>query len=259
MYRKLTFLFLLGIQLLWASSSFDWSLVLEIPPGSDQISGNQILHFKSKNKPFWDSQQATEIVNHFFVDAVQLYSDADVLRYASDHVTLNGLFIELGVCTGKTINYIAALNSHQTIYGFDSFEGLPEDWMRADQIIRKGTFAFKDPEILPPVLHNVTLIKGLFAYALNDFIQKIEPLEPIAFIHVDCDIYSSTMTALDILKERIVPGTVIVFDEFYNYPGYENHEYKAFQEFLAERNLSARCLAYNAYHEQAAFCICTDQ
>lgn len=49
----------------------------------------------------------------------------------------------MGVCTGKTVNFIAALNPTQKVYGFDSFEGLPEDWIREDQVIPIGTFAFK--------------------------------------------------------------------------------------------------------------------
>ncbi len=63
-------------------------------------------------------------------------------------------------------------------------------------------------------------------------------------MHVDCDIYSSTKTIFDLLASRIVAGTVIVFDEYFNYPGWRHHEYKAFQEFCATSGHSYRYLGY---------------
>lgn len=220
------------------------------PPGTEYVEGNQILHFKSKNKDYHENEEACLFVEKYLANATPLKSDAEVLKFGSDHVTLNGLFIELGVCTGKTINFIAALNPLKKIYGFDSFEGLPEDWIRQDTKISKGTFAFKNPNALPPVLHNVRLIKGLFQDTLPPFCETQK--EPIALLHVDCDIYSSTATALELFSNQIVPGTILVFDELYNYPGYENHEFKALQEFLKKKSLKAEYLAYNIYHEQVA-------
>jgi hypothetical protein len=234
----------------WAADPFDWGTILAIPPGTGETIGNQILHFKSQNKPYWENEQAQLFVEKYLSGAEVLASDAEVLRYGSDCVKLQGLFIELGVCTGKTINFIAALNPHQKIHGFDSFEGLPEDWIRYDKIISAGTFGFKNPNFLPPVLHNVELIKGWFKDTLEAFIEVRE--EPIAFLHIDSDIYSSASLAFEVLGARIRPGTIIVFDELYNYPGYENHEFKSFQEFLKKSGFKARYLAYNIYHEQVA-------
>ncbi len=52
------------------------------------------------------------------------------------------------------------------------------------------------------------------------------------------------------LKDQIVPGTIILFDEYFNYDGWEQHEHKAFREFIEETNLNFTYLAYNQYHEQ---------
>lgn len=236
----------------WSAEKFDWSTVLTIPSGTNQTTGNQILHFKSINKPYEQDEQAKSFVEKYLSEAIPLTSDAEVLKYGSDSVRLKGLFIELGVCTGKTINFIAALNPHQKIYGFDSFEGLPEDWVREDKIITAGTFGFKNPDLLPPVLHNVELVKGWFDDTLSKFIKTLAVEEKIAFLHIDSDIYSSTATALKVLGSKICQGTIIVFDELYNYPGYENHEFKALQEFLSQSGYEVRYLAYNIYHEQIA-------
>lgn len=231
---------------------FDWSQLLSIPPGAHLVDGNQILHFKSQNKPYWESPASKAFVEKYLKEAKPLESDAEILRYASDRATLKGIYIELGVCTGKTINFIAALNPHHRIYGFDSFEGLPEDWIKGSKVISKGTFAFKDPNLLPPVLHNVELIKGPFCETLPDFERSHLQKKTISFLHIDSDLYSSAACALKTLSSHIEEGTIIVFDELYNFEDYENHEWKAFNEFLKQRKLKAEFIAYNIYHEQVA-------
>ncbi|MBN8512200.1 MAG: hypothetical protein J0L79_04120 [Rickettsiales bacterium] len=236
----------------FTSKDYNWSKVLQVPPGSDQTSGNQILHFKSANKHYTINPEANKFVSTYFVKAQKLSSDAEVLKAGSDAVTINGLYVEAGVCTGKTINFIAALNPLKKIYGFDSFEGLPEDWVRKDKIIAKGTFAAVDKGFIPPVLHNVILYKGWFKDSLPVFKESILKDEPIAFLHIDSDIYSAAKEVFDIFGNNIGGGTIIVFDELYNYPGFENHEWKAFQEFLKERKLNAEYIAFNQNHEQVA-------
>lgn len=212
----------------------------------------QVLHGNSPNKLYSDSAEGWLFVERYLKEAIPLTSDAAVLKCGSDAVTLQGLFIELGVFSGKTINFIAALNPHEKIYGFDSFQGLPEDWVKGNTIVKRGTFALKNPHDIPSVLHNVEIIKGMFAETLAAFTKRFDPLLPIAFLHIDSDIYTSAATAFTILGDRIQPGTILVFDELYNYPEFENHEFKALQEFLLRSELEARYLAYNIYHEQVA-------
>jgi hypothetical protein len=231
---------------------YDWSRVLEVPPGAGINEGSQVLHFKCKNKHYTASPEATQFVQINLLKAQKLQSDAEVILAASKAVTIpNGVYLELGVCTGKTINFIAALNPHHTIYGFDSFEGLPEDWVRSDKTFKKGTFAFKKGVYLPPVLHNVRLYKG-FKDVLPKFKADALVNRPIAFMHIDSDIYSSAKTVFDSLGDNIVPGTVILFDELYNYPGSEQHEWKALKEFLEAKKLGVEFIAYNENHEQVA-------
>lgn len=198
-------------------------------------------------KPFWQSSKSCKTVLSYCGGAKFFQTDREVLECAVRSVSIEGLWIELGVATGKTINFVAHLAPDQTIYGFDSFEGLPESWIREDREFSKGAYAQKE---LPTVASNVKLIQGLFKDSLPSFASS-HP-QPIAFLHVDCDLYSSTKEAFDILKNQLTTNTVIVFDEFYNYPGYEQHEIKAFEEFLSQTNLSHKPLAFNALHEQLA-------
>lgn len=175
------------------------------------------------------------------------------MRYASDAATNNGFYLEMGVCTGRTINFLAALNPERLIYGFDSFAGLPVDWEgRNDFHLPKGVFAYKQSDRLPAVLHNVRLIKGLFEDTLAIFKRDYIKNNPIAFMHIDCDIYTSTRSLFDHLGSNIISGTILLFDELYNYPGYAQHEFKAFSEFLSKTGHEAEYIAYNVNWKQVA-------
>jgi hypothetical protein len=183
-------------------------------------------------------------------NSTRCHSWQDVMKVALDAVRLEGFYLEMGVFQGNTINLIASVKQQQTIYGFDSFEGLPEAWSRDDTaLFAKGFFAVNN---FPKVASNVQLIQGWFDKSLPVFKDTILNDQTIAFMHVDCDIYSSTKTIFDVLGDNIIPGTILVFDELYNYPGFDRHEIKALYEFLKRKNYSVEYLAYNAAHEQVA-------
>ncbi len=172
----------------------------------------------------------------------------EVIDWALRTIPNQGLICEFGVFEGESINYIAKKLPNRTIFGFDSFEGLPEDWRTN---FEHG--AFSTGGRLPQVQQNVTLLKGWFDATLPGF--AAEHSGPIAFLHIDCDLYSSTKCILQHLGSRLVPGSIIVFDEFFNYPGWEEHEFKAFSEFAAARSMNHKYLAYNSQHEQVALCV----
>ena len=190
------------------------------------------------------NESTVDYVEKHMLHVSSVASKWKVFDVALKTVSLDGLFLEFGVFKGVTINYIAKQLSGQ-IYGFDSFEGLPEFWRDG---FGEGTFATTG---LPKVKENVTLIKGLFDDSLPTFISEHRD-EQVAFLHVDCDLYSSTKTIFQLLHDKIKPGTVIVFDEYFNFPGWQNDEYKAFQEFIQASCLSYEYLTYNYLHEQVA-------
>ena len=172
-------------------------------------------------------------------------TDLEPLSKAMSEARLENeaLICEFGVHSGRTINHIASLTD-LTVFGFDSFEGLPERWRDGF-----GKAHFKVNEF-PEVRKNVRLIKGWFTETLPDFVKKHD--SPVGFLHIDCDLYSSTKSVLDILFDRIKPGCVIVFDEYFNYSGWEEGEYKAFHEFLERSGLKYEYIGYNRRHEQVA-------
>jgi len=229
---------------------FQWDTVIEMPPMGDGSTGNQILHLKTTNKPYINDPEAVRFVKNNFANAKELSSDAETLRYASNMVKVKGVYIELGAGTGRSLNLLAALNPHTVVYGFDSFDGLPEPWVRADKTFEKGTFRFKQSPALLQVLQNVQLFQGVFAETLPAFVEQNLKTQPIALLHIDSELYSSAKTGLDAFTKNIVPGTIIVFDEFYNFPRHQDHEYKALKEFLTKNNYAAEYLAFNGQHQQ---------
>ncbi|MBS0286610.1 MAG: class I SAM-dependent methyltransferase [Proteobacteria bacterium] len=237
--------------LLTPADHYNWTDVMEVPVGT--FEGNQVLHFTGKNKPYKNDPKAAHVVTQYFKGAKELDADADVLRFASDEVSITGgYYIELGVGTGRTINFLAALNPTKKVYGFDSFEGLPTDWDKGDKIFKAGMFGLKRKDAKIPLVKNVIVYKGLFKEILPKFKNQVLKNNAIALLHIDSDTYQSAKDSLNLLADNIQPGTVIVFDEFYNYPRFEEHEWKAFQEFIQERKLNVQYIAYNKMHEQVA-------
>lgn len=183
------------------------------------------------------------------------------LTYVFEHLKLqhkpDTLWLEFGVASGNTINYISSFTK-ETVYGFDSFEGLPETWRPG---FEKGAFARNGD--LPKVNDNVVLVKGWFNETLPDFIKSHN--KKVSFIHMDADLYSSTKCIFETLKDYIDNDCVIVFDELVNYPGFdgETGELKAFYEFITENKVDYEWIGMNGvpfgmsgyYHENVALII----
>ena len=168
--------------------------------------------------------------------AVGMESSREVLAAALSQVTVNGHYMEFGVYKGGTIRFIAKqVGSAKTVHGFDSFRGLEEAWTG-------NSWSFDAGGRLPKVPGNVKLHQGRFSETLPGWAESNPG--PAAFLHIDCDLYESTRCVFETLEDRIVPGTVIVFDEYFNYPDWEEHEYKAFQELVSRREIRYQYFAY---------------
>jgi hypothetical protein len=158
----------------------------------------------------------------------------------------DGLFLEFGVYKGDSINRLADLRPDVRWHGFDSFEGLPEAWT-----LGAKTGAFSVQGVLPPVRKNVTLVKGFFEQTLPGFAAENRG-KRVAFVHVDCDLYSATKTIFDHLGDLLQGGCIIVFDEYFNYPDWEEGEYKAFSQYVEETGRAFDYIAYVRTGSQVA-------
>ena len=175
--------------------------------------------------------RSADFVTDHMPGALSFYTAKEVLRHCLARLPNDGMILEFGVFKGGTIKYMARTHPGREIHGFDTFEGLPDGW--SGMGYDKG--AFSTGGRLPRVPKNVRLHKGLFDVTLPGWVERHQ--DPIALIHVDCDLHSSTKTVLELLRTRIGPGMIIVFDEYFGYPGWENGEYRAFQTFVQETGL----------------------
>jgi hypothetical protein len=189
--------------------------------------------------------ESAKLLQNSMSAAQNLVTRWNLLDYAIKNVSIDGLWMEFGVYKGKSIKKIAA-QTEAEIFGFDSFEGLPKDWILS---YKKGDFSLKGliPEDLPA---NVKLVKGLFAETIPAFLKAHD--EPVAFLHIDCDLYMSTKTVLTGLQSRIISGTIILFDEFFNFPQWQQHEYRAFMEFIDETKYSYEFIGFASAYNSVA-------
>lgn len=161
----------------------------------------------------------------------------DLMELSLSKCEVDGLYLEFGSgYSGRTTRFIAGRIPGE-LHGFDSFEGLPEAWFGD---LGQGSLPTDESQLQYP--SNVRLHKGWFNETLPGFVAG--HTGPVAFMHVDCDVYSSTRDILDALRDRIVQGTVIQFDEYFNYPGWRLHEFRAFQEFVTATNRRYEYLGY---------------
>lgn len=181
------------------------------------------------------TEQSAEYIERRMTGVPSFKRRFDLMKHALS-IAGHGLYLEFGVEDGESIRFIAA-HVLTEVHGFDSFLGLPEPWTSHE---RKGAMSMAGK--LPPVPSNVRLHVGWFDDVLPDFVAQ--HATPVAFLHVDCDLYSSTRSVFKHLAGQIGPGTVIQFDEYFNYSGWRDHEFKAFQEFAAERDLRYEYLGY---------------
>ncbi|MGH4021315.1 MAG: class I SAM-dependent methyltransferase [Pseudonocardiaceae bacterium] len=163
------------------------------------------------------------------------------LEHALSLAPAGGLALEFGVYTGTTLKMIAAAREGRDVFGFDSFEGLPEDWRSG---FAAGAF---DVDAVPEV-DGAELVVGWFSETLPSFLA--EHPGPVSLLHVDSDLYSSARTVLDHVGPRLRPGSVIVFDEYFNYPGWQQGEYLAWSEYVAATGIRFQYAGYTIDNEQ---------
>jgi hypothetical protein len=138
-------------------------------------------------------------------------------------------YLEFGVYEGASLLNWIELNiaEKSEFIGFDSFEGLPEHWIKPIGSMKRNAFSTEGK--MPVINDNrVSFVKGWFQNTLPIFLDRFSPDKQI-IIHCDADIYSSTMYVLCKMDSSIKQGTIIIFDEFSNML----HEFRAFDDYTS--------------------------
>ncbi len=198
----------------------------------------------------------TEEIFNDFLSLDLIFKDRyEQIEYWAKNIFIEGAILEFGVWKGNTINLIANTVPDKKIYGFDSFKGLPEKWVRTADKKRfsdKGEFALSE---LPEVEENVVLIEGWFNESIPFWLKKNK--KKISLLHIDCDLYTSTKTVLNQLNNQIVKGTIIIFDELCDwndqgiYDLWREGEAKALLEWSVTFNRKIKILSRTEWLEGA--------
>ena len=170
---------------------------------------------------------------------------------STQKISINGHWCEFGVREGRSLNWLIEEYPQQVIHAFDSWQGLPEEW-------DNGTGKVADMSCDPPAVpDHIQLHEGWFKDTLPKWKQQHKG--PIAFLHMDADIYSSTKEVLTVLNDQIVTGTVITFDEFCNFrlsgkmSKWQDQEFLALTEWLDECERKIMPLNRNWAYQASCF------
>ena len=198
----------------------------------------------------FQQEELEKCYNHFkkfFKHSVFLYTGGEISsgrirEYAiklaiKNDKNLKKTYLEFGVAGGLTINLFSKYL--KKIYGFDSFEGLREDWVGHTQIA--GTFDLNKK--IPNVNKNVIIIVGWVQDTLEDFLIQNKP--KINFVCMDMDTYETSKFILEKIKPYLTNHCIILFDQLYNYTGWDVGEYKALQEVFKEDEYKFKAFSRN--------------
>ena len=150
-------------------------------------------------------------------------------------------FYEFGVWRGEAFKYL--IKTFKKGYGFDTFEGIPEDWHNE----KAGSYTSQG---VIPKIKGGEFIAGKFEDTLPKFFSEAKPMASI--INFDADLYSSTICALNWASSVIDQNTILIFDEFLINPNWENDEHKALEEFCLQNNYKYEVLAVSFFSKQVA-------
>ena len=209
-----------------------------------------IFYTSTKNQRVFEIYEKYEIQDcyeHFkkYFPISVFLEESEIKHYAIKKALLNDKnldksYLEFGVYKGYSTNIFATYVKN--LYAFDSFEGLRDDWKGF--YMASGKFNLNKK--IPKLKKNVIPIVGWIEDTLEEFLKDNHIIN---FIHIDVDTYETTKFILEKTKPFIQKGTIINFDELYNFPGWRSGEYRALTEVFSEKEYEF--LAFSLKGEQA--------
>ena len=139
-------------------------------------------------------------------------------------------FYEFGVWRASSFKYL--IKVYKKGYGFDTFTGLPEDWLLGSDIEKKGTYSSGGNV---PKIKGGEFIVGKFEDTLPVFFSESRPTASV--INFDADLYSSTICALNFSKSVMDKDTILIFDELIMNESWEKDEFKALNSSFSQFSL----------------------
>jgi hypothetical protein len=212
-----------------------WSMFRNQGEFLSALGGNtQLHHWLKANEPF-----------PYFKHRFEMYADLQAKIFAGEPID----YLEFGVRYGDSLFKWSGLNSHpdSRFIGFDSFEGIPEDWVSVTGESKKGAMSVGGvvPQTTDP---RIQFVKGWFNETLRPFLRDFTPRSRLV-IHNDGDLFSSTLYTLATLDPILQKGSILIFDEFAN----PLHEWRAFYDYCSAFGRKCKALgAAGDYYTQVA-------
>lgn len=222
----------------------------------DEIENALAEHFEK----FGLSQQ--EVCRNFQIYTRRIFLKRFLAHYElfRQVIDLPGDIVELGVYRGTTLmswaNFLEIRNMgdrQKQVFGFDNFcgfesltakDGIPTDFKSTGcfnssvfEEILNDAIAIFDKDRFIPYKPRVKLIKGDVSETVPEFVRS-QPGLRISLLHFDIDLYEPTRVGLEHLWDLVVPGGIVLFDEYGLRPW--EGESKAVDEFFAQRNIPVR-------------------
>ena len=161
------------------------------------------------------------------------------IREAKRRFPDRNFVMEFGVYKGGMINFQARKFPGLNFVGFDSFEGLQENW---HGMAPEKTFDLGGK--LPRVRSNVTLVKGWFAESGPRWKAENPSVRIPLLVHVDCDTYDATVDVLKLCSDYVKHGLIIHFDDFFGFPNWRSGGFKALKEISESQQWRLTYLSY---------------
>jgi O-methyltransferase len=185
-----------------------------------------------------------------FGDSILCNCREHMYTYLNNSVLSNASidYFECGVAGGQSLKHWCSVNTNpqSRFFGFDTFEGLPEDW-KPDKPASTFSTGGITPNIGDP---RVTFVKGLFQDTLYGFLATYDPYGSLV-VHIDCDLYSAALFCLAALDRFLRPGSLLVFDEFYDLPD----EFAAYRDWRRAFYRDCQPLSHTASYAQVALAV----
>lgn len=211
--------------------SLDWSCIQTCEKAPDEVVVDGILR--------WRHEDVSDAKRRLLKHACETLGNEPVT------------YLEFGVREGVSMRFVASNQTRpdSTFHGFDTFEGLPEDWVPAwggraiGNASKKGEMHAAMPEMTDKRIH---LFKGLIQSTLPTWLRE-HKIPGRLFVNIDTDLYTAALFILTTLHPYLKNGDLLYFDEFHD----DLNEFAAFNDYVRsyyiKDNFSVLGRAYDAY------------
>jgi hypothetical protein len=184
---------------------------------------------------------------HRHADDATLYElRTGVIDHALQNLAVGGDILEFGVFQGAVTRYIFPRAANRQYHAFDSFRGVPKAMS-----LTVARHSFSLDGLVPDLPGGVIVHDGWFSDTLP--VYRRNYMAPVALAYIDCDLYESVETVLAKIQDRLVPGSILIFDDWYNFPNWERHSYRALKEAESRTKWQFVPMAFSTREHAGAF------